>query len=59
VAEMKANPKREQVDKEKTEGVEIKMVPKGTFAGTRKKAIVVQRGEPQPEDTGDQGGGQN
>lgn len=46
-------------DRQKTEDVEIKIVPKGTFAGTREKPILVKRGKPVSEDTGDQGGGQN
>lgn len=56
---MSTNPKKEESDNQKTEDVEIKMVPEGTFAGTREKPILVKGGEPQPEDTGDQGGGQN
>ena len=56
---MSANPKKEESDKQKTEDVEIKVVPEGTFAGTREKPILVKEGEPDPEDTADQGGGQN
>jgi hypothetical protein len=56
---MNTNPKKEESDNHKTEDVEIKMVPEGTFAGTIEKPILVKEGEPQPEDTGDQGGGQN
>jgi hypothetical protein len=56
---MSTNPKKEKSDKQKTEDVEVKIVPKGTFAGTIEKAVLVKKGEPQAEDTGDQGGGQN
>jgi len=42
-----------------TEDVEVKTVPEGTFGGTIEKPIIVKEGEPIPEDTGDQGGGQN
>ena len=37
----------------------IQRVPEGTFAGTRKKPVEVKEGEPVPDDTGDQGAGQN
>jgi hypothetical protein len=56
---MSTNPKKEESDNHKTEDVEIKMVPEGTFAGTIEKPILVKEGVPVPEDTGDQGGGQN
>ena len=39
--------------------VEVLSVPVGTFAGTLNRLIVLQNGEPQSMDTGDQGGGQN
>jgi hypothetical protein len=58
-AKMSANPKKEESDKQKTEDVEIKIASEGTFAGTREKPILVKEGEPEPEDTADQGGGQN
>jgi hypothetical protein len=35
------------------------VVPEGTFAGTQKKPVEVKEGEPVPDDTGDQGAGQN
>ena len=56
---MSTNPKKEESDKQKNEDVEVKIVPEGTFAGTIEKPILVKKGEPQPKDTGDQGGGQN
>ena len=55
---MSTNQKK-QSDRQKTEDVEIKTVPEGTFAGTKKKPILVKEGEPEPEDTADQGEGQN
>jgi hypothetical protein len=58
-AKMSTNQKNEESDELKTEEVEVTIVPEGTFAGTREKPILVKKGEPQPEDTGDQGGGQN
>jgi hypothetical protein len=57
-AKMSTDPKKEEPDKQETEDVEIKIVPEGTFAGTRKKPIQVKEGEPVPEDTAEQGGGQ-
>ena len=56
---MSANQKKEESDKQKPEDVEIEIVPEGTFAGTIEKPVLIKEGEPQPEDTGDQGGGQN
>ena len=56
---MSTNQKKEEADEHKTEEVEVQIVPEGTFAGTREKPILVKNGEPEPEDTGDQGGGQN
>jgi len=52
---MSTEPKKEESDKQKTEDVEVKMVPEGTFAGTIQKPILVKDGEPIPEDTADQG----
>jgi hypothetical protein len=53
------NAKSEESDERETEAFEVKIVPEGTFAGTIQKPILVKGGKPQPEDTGDQGGGQN
>jgi hypothetical protein len=58
-AKMSTNQKKEEADEHKTEEVEVQIVPEGTFAGTREKPILVKNDEPEPEDTGDQGGGQN
>jgi hypothetical protein len=49
----------EQPDKDKIEEREVKVVPEGTFAGSIEKPIIIEEGKPVPEDTGDQGGGQN
>ena len=38
---------------------EVKIVPEGTFAGHIDKPELFINGEVVPEDTGDQGGGQN
>ena len=43
---MSTNPKKEESDKQKTEDVEVKIVPEGTFAGTIEKPIIVKKGEP-------------
>jgi hypothetical protein len=55
---MKAEPEKETAQN-KPEDVEIKIVPEGTFAGHIDKPEIVEKGEVVPEDTGDQGGGQN
>jgi hypothetical protein len=54
---MSTEPNKEESEKKSTE--EIKFVPEGTFGGTIEKPMRVKDGEPVPEDTGDQGGGQN
>ena len=56
---MSTEPKKEEADKKNTEDVEVKLVPEGTFGGTIEKPILVKEGQEIPEDTGDQGGGQN
>ena len=56
---MSTEPKKQDSDKKNTEDVEIKIVPEGTFGGTIDKPMIVKEGEPVPEDTGGQGGGQN
>jgi hypothetical protein len=57
---MSTEPKKEETDKKTTEDVEVKLVPEGTFGGTIEKPILInKKGETIPEDTGDQGGGQN
>ena len=44
---------------EKEKDLEVKIVPEGTFAGQIDKPVLVKGGEVMPEDTGDQGRGQN
>jgi hypothetical protein len=56
---MSTEPNKEESDKKKTEDVEVKIVPEGTFGGTIDKPMLVKEGEAVPEDTGEQGGGQN
>ena len=56
---MSTESKEKESDMDKTEEREVKIVPEGTFAGTIEKPILVKEGQPIPEDTGDQGGGQN
>ena len=55
---MSAKPEKESPES-KPEDFEIKIVPEGTFAGHIDKPELVKKGEVIPEDTGDQGGGQN
>jgi hypothetical protein len=56
---MSTESKEQQPEKDKIEEREVKIVPEGTFAGSIEKPMIVKDGEPVPEDTGDQGGGQN
>jgi hypothetical protein len=51
--------KEETVDSKDTTNIAVRMVPEGTFAGTREKPMLVKDGEPVPENTGDEGAGQN
>lgn len=37
-AKMNTNPKKEESDKQKAEDVEIKIIPEGTFAGTKDRS---------------------
>jgi hypothetical protein len=55
---MSAEPEKESSEN-KPQDYEIKIVPEGTFAGHIDKPEIVKEGEVIPEDTGDQGGGQN
>ena len=50
---------RERIPENKPQDYEVKIVPEGTFAGHIDKPELVIKGEVVPEDTGDQGGGQN
>ena len=55
---MSAEPEKESSE-DKPKDYEIKVVPEGTFGGQIDKPELVKDGEVIPEDTGDQGGGQN
>jgi hypothetical protein len=59
VGKMNTPPKKEKSDNQNKEDVEIKTVPKGTFAGTGEKPVLVKKGKVVPADTGAQGKGQN
>jgi hypothetical protein len=52
---MQNEPERTQ----EPDDVEVKMVPEGTFGGTREKPVEVKDGEEVADDLGEQGGGQN
>jgi hypothetical protein len=41
------------------DGLTLRSIPVGTFAGTIGQLVLVRNGEMVPSDTGDQGGGQN
>jgi hypothetical protein len=56
---MNKEPTRPESDRSDSKGDEFEVVPEGTFAGTRKRPVEVKQGEPIPDDTGDQGAGQN
>jgi hypothetical protein len=56
---MSIEPDKKESEKKSTEDVEVKFVPEGTFGGSTEKPVIVKKGEQVPEDTGDQGGGQN
>ena len=57
---MSAQPEKEKdLEVKKGKDLEVKIVPEGTFAGHIDKPVLVKEGEVIPEDTGDQGGGQN
>ena len=49
----------EETSKENPEKDKIEPVPEGTFGGTRDRLSEVEGDEPVPDDTGDQGHGQN
>jgi hypothetical protein len=56
---MSTEPNKEESEKKITEDTEVKYVPEGTFGGHIEKPVVYKKGKEEPEDTGDQGGGQN
>ena len=52
-------PQESEPSDKKPENPKFKVVPEGTYAGTKDKPIEIENDEPIAEDTGDQGGGQN
>jgi hypothetical protein len=56
---MSKDPKRPESETPSSEDEQVEMVPEGTFAGTQEKPVKSREGERLPDDTGDQGGGQN
>jgi hypothetical protein len=54
------NTEPEETDEENSKKkIEIERIPEPMFGGTRERLGVVTDDEPPPDDTGDQGGGQN
>jgi hypothetical protein len=49
----------EKSEENPEEKIEIERIPEPMFGGTRERLGVVTDDEPTPDDTGDQGGGQN
>jgi hypothetical protein len=56
---MSTEPTKPESDQSVSEDEEVKIVSEGTFASTREKPVEIKEGESVPDDTGDQGGGQN
>ncbi len=56
---MSTEPTKPESDHSVSEDDKVEIVPEGTFAGTREKPVEIRDGERTPDDTGDQGGGQN
>jgi hypothetical protein len=56
---MSTEPTKPESDRSVSKEDDIEVVPEGTFAGTREKPVEVKKGERVPDDTADQGGGQN
>ena len=56
---MSTEPNKEESDKKSTDDVKVKILPEGTFELPIDKPMIVKEGETVPEDTGEQGGGQN
>ena len=56
---MSNEPTRPESDRSDSKDDELEVVPEETFAGTRKRPVEVKQGERVPDDTGDQGAGQN
>lgn len=49
----------ETSEENREEKFRIERIPEPMFPGTRERLGVVRDDEPKPDDTGDQGGGQN
>lgn len=58
-SQMSTEPTKPESDRSVSKEDDIEVVPEGTFAGTREKPVEVKKGERVPDDTADQGGGQN
>jgi hypothetical protein len=56
---MSTEPTKPESDHSVSEDEEVEIISEGTFGGTRKKPVEVEKGKRVPDDTGDQGGGQN
>ena len=57
---MRTEPEETETNAENLEREDkIERVPEGTFGGTRDRLSEVEGDEPVPDDTGDQGHGQN
>jgi len=58
--ESKLNTEPDETAEENPEKkIEIERIPEPMFPGTRERLSVVRHDEAAPDDTGDQGGGQN
>ena len=49
----------ETVEENPEKKIEIERIPEPMFPGTRERLSIVRHDEPAPDDTRDQGGGQN
>ena len=58
--EMRTEPEETETNEENLEREDkIERVPEGTFGGTRERLREVEGDEPEPDDRGDQGHGQD
>jgi hypothetical protein len=58
-SKMSTEPTKPESDHSVSKDEEVEIISEGTFDGTRKKLVEVEKGERVPDDTGDQGGAQN
>jgi hypothetical protein len=58
-SKMSTEPTKPESEHSVSEDEEVEIISEGTFGGTRKNPVEVEKGERVPDDTGDQGGGQN